>query len=166
MYAVLAAAIIGSLFWSPADRSYHGDRWLASGGQSLHHRGDAGHQGILTLEYRPDWPAPLVGPRSDLKPVLGLGVSPDQTRYLYAGWRKELRWGALQITPSFSPTLFQPFGQDDPHARLQFRTGLEVTGWRLGDVELGAGYFHISNGNLNARNANIDAVFLSLRGRS
>ncbi|BDI07693.1 hypothetical protein CATMQ487_46630 [Sphaerotilus microaerophilus] len=85
MYAVLAAAIIGSLFWSPADRTHHGDRWLASVGQSLHHRGDAGHPGLVTLEYRPDRPALLVGPRSDLKPVLGLGVSPDQTRYLYAG---------------------------------------------------------------------------------
>jgi hypothetical protein len=98
-----------------------------------------------------------------LTPVVGAGVSPDQTRFVYAGWRKELRWGSVRLSPSFSPTLYQPFGEDDPHARLQFRTALEAHAWQAGPVELGVGYFHISNGTLTRRNAGIDAAFVSLR---
>ena len=69
------------------------------------------------------------------------------------------------VVCQFSPVLFQPFGDSDPHARLQFRTAIEVHALPVGSVELGGGYFHISNGTLNRRNADIDALFLSLRLR-
>lgn len=172
MYALLATAVLGSLFFSPADRARSSDEWLISAGRNVQHRGEFGHTGLYTLEYRPAvaTPAPTEAPRrlwsmdlQDLRPVFGLGASPDHTRYFYAGWRKELRWGQLRLSPSFSPVLFQPFGQSDPHARLQFRTAIEVHALPLGPAELGGGYFHISNGTLNRRNADIDALFLSLR---
>lgn len=168
MYAVFAAAIIGSLFFSPADPARRGDEALLSLGQSIHHRDEAGHRGLVSFEYRPDQrldPPLDVGSLRDLRPLLGVGLSPDHTRFLYAGLRKELRWGTFKISPSFAPTLYQPFGQDDPHARLQFRTALELHAAQDGPVQLGGGYFHISNGTLTRRNAAIDALFLSLRLR-
>ncbi len=172
MYALLASAVVGSLLFSPGDRTRAGDEWLISAGRSVKHRGEFGHEGLYTVEYRPGAAAVTDDPDSrwgrrwrDLHPVFGLGASPDHTLYLYAGWRKELRWGPVRLSPSFSPVLFQPFGDSDPHARLQFRTAIEVHALPVGAVELGGGYFHISNGTLNRSNADIDALFLSLRLR-
>jgi len=104
MYALLASAVVGSLLFSPGDRTRAGDEWLISAGRSVKHRGEFGHEGLYTVEYRPGAAAVTDDPDSrwgrrwrDLHPVFGLGASPDHTLYLYAGWRKELRWGTVRL---------------------------------------------------------------------
>jgi hypothetical protein len=162
MYALLAATTLATLFWSPPDPSFIEDEWVLTAGRNVHHRADFGHRGLVTLEYRPYRP---IGMMRGLSPTFGLGLSPDRTRYAFAGVHKDVHLGQFVVTPSFSPTLFQPHGEDDRHALLQFRTSVEVHALAVGQLRMGVGYSHISNGTLTSRNAGIDAFSLTLRGR-
>jgi hypothetical protein len=162
MYATFVSMTLATLLMSPHERSPADDEIAVTVGRNAAYKSGAGKSGLLTLEFRP---TAEVGAATGLKPVYGLGFSPDGTRLAFAALRKTLRVGRASVTPSFGPALYWPYGHNDGKALLQFRTGVEVHATVVGGARLGIGFYHLSNADLTPRTAAIDAFHVSLRHR-
>ena len=87
-----------------------------------------------------------------LSPVTGFLVTADTATYLYTGVQAEYNLGKINLTPSFTPGLYdQGDGKDLGHL-VEFKSELQLSFDLFKDSELGFSYNHISNASLGEKN--------------
>ena len=87
-----------------------------------------------------------------IKPVTGFMITADTASYLYTGIQAEYDIGKFNITPSFTPGLYnQGDGKDLGHL-VEFKSELQLSLDLSPDSELGFSYNHLSNASLGEKN--------------
>ena len=87
-----------------------------------------------------------------LSPVTGALITQDSATYFYTGVQAMYKVGNINITPSFTPGIYnQGDGKDLGHA-LEFKSEVQLSFDFLTNSELGFSYNHISNASLGDKN--------------
>ena len=87
-----------------------------------------------------------------IKPVTGFMLTADSASYLYTGIQAEYNIGKLNLTPSFTPGLYdEGDGKDLGHA-IEFKTEIQISFEISDQSEIGLSYNHISNASLGDKN--------------
>ncbi|NTW55725.1 MAG: hypothetical protein HGB20_01615 [Chlorobiaceae bacterium] len=160
-YVALTAGVL--VFVNPAEEKtagenlpIHKNEWLITAGSNSKSGSDGpGKDVLISVDYRPDsylfW---------KFKPLYAFGFAPDGAVYTSFGIRKDYRIGPVQITPFFGPALYQRDIGSRWEAKelLQFRTGFDVMVPVTGEIKIGGGFYHISNGQNNDYSADIDVT--------
>ena len=87
-----------------------------------------------------------------LSPVTGAMITGDNASYLYTGIQAQYTIGKIDITPSFTPGLYNKgTGKDLGHI-VQFKSEVQVSLDLFKNSQLGMSYNHISNASLGDKN--------------
>ena len=87
-----------------------------------------------------------------LSPVTGAMITADSAAYVYTGVQAQYKMGKLDITPSFTPGLYnQGNGKDLGHV-VEFKSEVQVSLNLFENSQLGMSYNHISNASLGDKN--------------
>ena len=96
-------------------------------------------------------------------PGVGFHRAACGANYVYADFRKPIwlsdRWA---LTPHFGPGLFTDSDQVNLGHDIQFRSGIELVYRTRGDLQVGLGITHLSNGSLGRNNPGTETVGVSL----
>ena len=87
-----------------------------------------------------------------LSPITGALVTSDGAGYFYTGIQAQYNLGKLNLTPSFTPGIYEKGdGKDLGHA-LEFKSEIQLSLNLLENSQLGMSYNHISNASLGDKN--------------
>ena len=87
-----------------------------------------------------------------LSPVTGALITADNATYVYTGVQAQYKIGKINLTPSFTPGLYnQGDGKDLGHI-VEFKSEVQLSIDLLKNSELGFSYNHISNASLGDKN--------------
>ena len=87
-----------------------------------------------------------------LSPVTGAMITADNAAYFYTGIQAQYKIGKINLTPSFTPGLYeQGDGKDLGHI-IEFKSELQFSLDMSKSSELGFSYNHISNASLGDKN--------------
>ena len=87
-----------------------------------------------------------------LSPVTGALITQDRATYLYTGVQAMYKVGNLNITPSFTPGIYnQGDGKDLGHA-VEFKSEVQLSLDLPKESQFGFSYNHISNASLGDNN--------------
>ncbi len=87
-----------------------------------------------------------------LSPVTGALITQDNATYFYTGVQAMYKVGAFNITPSFTPGIYnQGDGKDLGHA-LEFKSEVQLSLDLPKESQFGFSYNHISNASLGDKN--------------
>jgi len=87
-----------------------------------------------------------------LSPVTGFMITENNAGYVYTGVQAQYSIGNLNITPSFSPGLYEEGDGKDLGHVLEFKSELQLSLDLFSNSELGFSYNHISNASLGEKN--------------
>ena len=87
-----------------------------------------------------------------LQPVTGLMITSDNAAYLYSGFQVKYKYGSLNITPSFTPGLYNEGNGKDLGHIIEFKSEIQLTIELSSGSEIGISYNHISNASLGKKN--------------
>ena len=88
----------------------------------------------------------------NLSPVTGGMITGDNASYLYTGIQAQYTIGKIDITPSFTPGLYNKGGGKDLGHIVQFKSEVQVSLDLFKNSQLGMSYNHISNASLGDKN--------------
>ena len=87
-----------------------------------------------------------------LSPVTGALITQDSATYIYTGVQAMYKVGNINITPSFTPGLYnQGDGKDLGHA-VEFKSEVQLSLDLPRESQFGFSYNHISNASLGEKN--------------
>tara|TARA_B100001146_G_scaffold206107_1_gene200523 strand:+ start:94 stop:618 length:525 start_codon:yes stop_codon:yes gene_type:complete len=87
-----------------------------------------------------------------LSPVSGALITADNASYIYTGIQAQYKIGNINLTPSFTPGLYnEGDGKDLGHV-IEFKSEVQFSLELFNDAELGFSYNHISNASLGDKN--------------
>jgi lipid A 3-O-deacylase len=87
-----------------------------------------------------------------LSPVTGAMITADSATYFYTGIQGEYKIGKMNLTPSFTPGLYnEGDGKDLGHV-VEFKSEVQLSFDLMKDSQLGFSYNHISNASLGTNN--------------
>ena len=87
-----------------------------------------------------------------LSPVTGALITQDNATYFYTGVQAMYKVGAINITPSFTPGIYnQGDGKDLGHA-VEFKSEVQLSLDLPKESQFGFSYNHISNASLGEKN--------------
>ena len=87
-----------------------------------------------------------------LSPVSGLMITGDTAGYVYTGVQAQYKLGKLQLTPSFTPGLYNEGNGKDLGHVVEFKSEVQVSLNLFENSQLGMSYNHISNASLGDKN--------------
>ena len=88
----------------------------------------------------------------NLSPITGALITADNATYFYTGVQAQYKIGNLNLTPSFTPGLYnQGNGKDLGHV-LEFKSELQLSLDLPKESQLGFSYNHLSNASLGEKN--------------
>jgi len=87
-----------------------------------------------------------------IKPVTGFMLTADSASYLYTGIQAEYKFGKLNLTPSFTPGLYQEGDGKDLGHMVEFKSELQLSLDLSSSTEFGFSYNHLSNASLGEKN--------------
>ena len=87
-----------------------------------------------------------------LSPITGFMIMENKAGYVYTGVQAQYSIGNLNITPSFSPGLYEEGDGKDLGHVLEFKSELQLSLDLFSNSELGFSYNHISNASLSDKN--------------
>ena len=87
-----------------------------------------------------------------IKPITGFMITSDSASYLYTGIQAEYDLGKLNITPSFTPGLYNEGDGKDLGHLVEFKSELQLSFDISDSSELGFSYNHLSNASLGEKN--------------
>ena len=88
----------------------------------------------------------------NLSPITGALITADNATYFYTGVQAQYKIGNLNLTPSFTPGLYnQGNGKDLGHV-LEFKSELQLSLDLSKESQLGFSYNHLSNASLGEKN--------------
>ncbi len=87
-----------------------------------------------------------------ISPITGGMITADSASYIYTGVQAQYKIGKIEITPSFTPGLYnQGNGKDLGHV-VEFKSEVQLSLDLLKNSQLGLSYNHISNASLGDKN--------------
>ena len=87
-----------------------------------------------------------------LSPITGAMITADNAAYVYTGVQAQYNLGKINITPSFTPGIYnQGDGKDLGHV-LEFKSEVQISLNLFDNSQLGMSYNHISNASLGDKN--------------
>ena len=87
-----------------------------------------------------------------LSPITGALITADGASYFYTGIQAQYKIGKINLTPSFTPGIYEKgSGKDLGHA-IEFKSELQLSLNLLENSQLGMSYNHISNASLGDKN--------------
>ena len=87
-----------------------------------------------------------------ISPVTGAMVTADNASYLYTGIEANYSLGALNITPSFTPGLYNEGDGKDLGHPLEFKSEVQLSLDLGQNTNFGMSYNHVSNASLGDKN--------------
>ena len=98
----------------------------------------------------------------NLSPITGAMFTADNAAYVYTGVQAQYEFGALNITPSFSPGYYNKGdGKDLGHA-LEFKSEVQLSLELPKSSQLGFSYNHLSNASLGDKNPGANSYMFNL----
>ena len=87
-----------------------------------------------------------------LSPITGALVTADGAGYFYTGVQAQYKIGKINLTPSFTPGIYEKgSGKDLGHA-IEFKSEVQLSLNLLENSQFGMSYNHISNASLGDKN--------------
>ena len=87
-----------------------------------------------------------------LSPVTGAMITADNAAYFYTGIQAQYKIGKINLTPSFTPGLYeQGDGKDLGHI-IEFKSEVQLSLNLFENSQFGMSYNHISNASLGDKN--------------
>ena len=96
-----------------------------------------------------------------LYPVTGFFLTVDNAKYIYKGFQTTYDKGSLNITPSFTPGLYDKGNGKDLHHVIEFKTEIQISYNISKKSEIALSYNHISNANLGDNNPGANSYMLN-----
>ena len=87
-----------------------------------------------------------------LYPVTGFFTTVDNAKYVYKGFQTTYDKGSFNITPSFTPGLYDKGNGKDLHHVIEFKTEIQISYNISNKSEIALSYNHISNAKLGDNN--------------
>tara|TARA_B100001175_G_scaffold306526_1_gene304752 strand:+ start:2034 stop:2555 length:522 start_codon:yes stop_codon:yes gene_type:complete len=87
-----------------------------------------------------------------ISPITGAMFTADNAAYIYTGVQAQYKIGSLDITPSFTPGLYNEGNGKDLGHILEFKSEVQVSLNLFENSQLGMSYNHISNASLGKKN--------------
>ena len=87
-----------------------------------------------------------------LSPVTGAMITADNAAYVYTGVQAQYKIGKLDLTPSFTPGLYNAGNGKDLGHVVEFKSEVQVSLNLRENSQLGMSYNHISNASLGDKN--------------
>ena len=87
-----------------------------------------------------------------LSPVTGALITGDNAAYVYTGVQAQYKLGNINLTPSFTPGLYNEGNGKDLGHIVEFKSEIQLSLDLLKNSELGFSYNHISNASLGEKN--------------
>ena len=88
----------------------------------------------------------------NLSPITGALITADNAAYFYTGVQAQYKIGNLNLTPSFTPGLYnQGDGKDLGHV-LEFKSEIQLSLDLPRESQFGLSYNHLSNASLGDKN--------------
>ena len=88
----------------------------------------------------------------NLSPVTGALITEDAAAYVYTGVQAQYKIGKLDLTPSFTPGLYNEGNGKDLGHVIEFKSEVQVSLNLFENSQLGMSYNHISNASLGDKN--------------
>ena len=87
-----------------------------------------------------------------LSPITGAMITADNAAYFYTGVQAQYKIGKLDLTPSFTPGLYNAGNGKDLGHVVEFKSEVQVSLNLFENSQLGMSYNHISNASLGDKN--------------
>ena len=87
-----------------------------------------------------------------ISPVTGAMITADNATYFYTGIQAQYKMGKIDITPSFTPGLYNAGNGKDLGHVVEFKSEVQVSLNVFENSQLGMSYNHISNASLGEKN--------------
>ena len=87
-----------------------------------------------------------------LSPVTGAMITADNAAYFYTGIQAQYNLGKINITPSFTPGIYEQGNGKDLGHLIEFKSELQLSLELSKNSQLGFSYNHISNASLGDKN--------------
>ena len=88
----------------------------------------------------------------NLNPVTGFFITVDNAKYIYTGFQTTYDKGSFNVTPSFTPGLYDKGNGKDLRHVLEFKTEIQISYNISTKSEVAFSYNHISNADLGENN--------------
>ena len=87
-----------------------------------------------------------------ISPITGAMITADNATYIYTGVQAQYKIGKINLTPSFTPGLYNEGDGKDLGHLVEFKSEVQFSLELFTDTELGFSYNHISNASLGDKN--------------
>ena len=87
-----------------------------------------------------------------LSPITGVLITADNASYVYTGVQAQYKVGKINLTPSFTPGLYNEGNGKDLGHIVEFKSEVQLSIDLLNNSEFGFSYNHISNASLDEKN--------------
>lgn len=87
-----------------------------------------------------------------ISPITGAMITADNASYIYTGVQAQYKIGKINLTPSFTPGLYNEGDGKDLGHLVEFKSEVQFSLDLFTDTELGFSYNHISNASLSEKN--------------
>ena len=87
-----------------------------------------------------------------LSPITGALITADNASYVYTGVQAQYKVGKINLTPSFTPGLYNEGNGKDLGHIVEFKSEVQLSIDLLNNSEFGFSYNHISNASLGEKN--------------
>ena len=88
----------------------------------------------------------------NLSPITGALITADNASYVYTGVQAQYKIGALNLTPSFTPGLYNSGDGKDLGHIVEFKSEIQLSLDLPRDSQFGFSYNHLSNASLGDKN--------------
>jgi len=87
-----------------------------------------------------------------ISPITGAMITADNAAYIYTGVQAQYQMGKIDITPSFTPGLYNEGNGKDLGHVVEFKSEVQVSLNFKENSQFGMSYNHISNASLGEKN--------------
>jgi len=87
-----------------------------------------------------------------LSPVTGAMITADNAAYFYTGVQAQYKMGIFDLTPSFTPGLYEKGDGKDLGHLIEFKSEVQLSLNLFENSQFGMSYNHISNASLGDKN--------------
>ena len=87
-----------------------------------------------------------------LSPITGAMITADNAAYFYTGIQAQYKIGKINLTPSFTPGLYEKGSGKDLGHPIEFKSEVQLSLNLFENSQFGMSYNHISNASLGDKN--------------
>ena len=98
----------------------------------------------------------------NLSPITGALITADNASYVYTGVQAQYKIGALNLTPSFTPGLYNSGDGKDLGHIVEFKSEIQLSLDLPRDSQFGFSYNHLSNASLGDKNPGANSYMFNL----